>query len=209
MTYIKLKKHILYCTSILLVMLVLTSCKNETTEKIKNFKNETKAATNILKNVNTTQEKIEALSKEEPLSNKALKEWLPEILNRMKRTGYKSGSVNFANAPSIRGTFKDGDKEFHIEVTDGAGAMAGVVLMAGTTYQMDMEEEDERKHIKKVTENGIEARQTYMKKQNNTRLNFLYENRFYVEVRANGMTPEETWDAVEKIKLNRLMTLTK
>ncbi|WP_157607960.1 hypothetical protein [Seonamhaeicola sp. S2-3] len=209
MTYIKLKKHILYSTSILLVMLVLLSCKNETTKKIKNLKKETKAATTILKNVNTTQEKIEALSKEEPLSNKALKEWLPETLNGMKRTGYKSGSVNFANAPSIRGTFKEGNKEFHIEVTDGAGVMAGVVLMAGTTYQMGMEEEDERKHIKKVTENGIEARQTYMKQQNNTRLNFLYENRFYVEVRANSMTPEETWDAVEKIKLNRLMTLTK
>lgn len=201
-------KMIGYLSSVLPVifsLVLLGSCKNETTEKLKQAKDNANAAVNIMKDAGTIQERAQELSKKDPLSNEQFKGWLPESLSGMERTSYRVGSSSFSKASSIRGKYNSDGKEFKIEVIDGAGPMASMVLMAGTSYQMDMEEEDEYKHVKKVTRNGIEARQTYLKKQNHTHLNFLYENRFYVEVRSKGMNVDETWETLKDISLDDLL----
>lgn len=187
-----------------LLMIFLMSCKDETENKIEDAKNNANAVVNVLENTNSMQEKVEELSKMEPLTNEELKEWLPLSVSGMDRSSYEVGTATYGNASSIQGRYNNSGKEFKIEVVDGAGPVASMVLMAGTTYQMDMEKEDEYRHEVKVERKGIEARQTYLKKQNHTHLNFLYKDRFYVEVRAKKMGVDETWETLEDINLDQL-----
>ena len=55
-----------------------------------------------------------------------------------------------------------------------------------------------------VERDGIRARQTYYKQTNNTVLSFLYKDRFMIDIRAENIGVEETWEMVEALRLTDL-----
>lgn len=187
---------------------MMASCKKETREKIQNAKNEMEAATTIMNNATSMQERAAALAEKTPVTNEQFKAWLPESLDGIQRSAYKVGNNTFATATSVKGTYKKDNGEFVVEVVDGAGNMAGLVIMAGVANKVEMEEEDEFKHIKTVKKSGIEAKQTFYKEKNITTLKFLYDDRFLVDIRAEGFGVDETWDLLETLDLEGLQDLT-
>lgn len=184
-------------------------CKSDKAEKIQNAVEEVKAASSIYSQAGSLQEKVAVLSEKAPLSNDDMKAWLPEQLEGIERTGFKVGNAAYVNAASVKGTYKSGEgenrREFNVEVIDGAGPLASLVLMNGVTHNLDVEEEDENKHMQTVERDGIRARQTYYKQRNNTALSFLYKDRFLVEIRADNIGVEETWGMVEALRLQDLI----
>ncbi len=194
-------------TVIVIVALVsFIACKKETRDQLKKAKQEVSNATKIISNAKEIQEESAKLKEVTPLTNEELKAWLPEKVADLSRTGFKVGKTGYMNVASIEGTFKAGDgRELRVEIMDGAGEM-GSALMAGmgVASKMEVEEEDESKHLQTVTKNGVKAKQTYYKKRDDTELQFIYSGRFMVMVRTKDAKPGKTWELVEKLNLESL-----
>ena len=194
-------------TVIVIIALVsCIACKKETRDQIKKAKQEVSNATKIISNAKEIQEESAKLKEVTPLTNEELKAWLPEKVADLARTGFKVGKTGYINVSSIEGTFKAEDgRELKVEIMDGAGEV-GSALMAGmgAASTMEVEEEDERKHLQTITKNGVKARQTYYKKRDDTELQFIYADRFMVIVRTKDAKPEKTWELVEKLNFESL-----
>ncbi len=205
----KITKKILL---LLLMAITVVSCKKETRDKIKQAKQVISNTTTVVEKAKAAEEEMSELKDAVSLTNTDLKEWLPESLEGLKRTGFKVGAAGYMNVASIEGTFKseDNDKKLSIQIIDGAGKMGSVMIASlGFASKMDMEEEDENRHLKTVDVNGIKAQQTYLKKRNETKVQFVYKKRFGVIVDGLDMSPEETWEAIEKLNLEELVDKTK
>jgi len=179
----------------------------EVKEKLKKAKQGVSNVTTIAEKAQEAQEDIEKLKDVTPLTNEELKEWLPQSVEGLERSGFKVGAAGYANVASIEGTYslKGQDQKFKVSVIDGAG-QAGSMIIAGLgmAAKMDMEQEDENKHTKSVTVGDVRAQQTFHKKRNETALQFVVDNRFGVMVNGVKMNPEKTWKFVEELNLNNL-----
>ena len=163
-------------------------------------------ATKIISNAKEIQEESAKLKEVTPLTNEELKTWLPEKVADLSRTGFKVGKTGYMNVASIEGTYKAEDgRELRVEIMDGAGEIGSALMVGmGAANKMEVEEEDERKHLQTITKNGVKAKQTYYKKRDDTELQFIYSGRFMVIVRAKDTKPEKTWELVEKLNLESL-----
>lgn len=180
-------------------------------ESVKQAKEAGETAKNIQKvvsNAGDMQAQMEHLAEVEPLSQSELKEWFPTEIDGFKRTAYKGGEAAMLNVVSGNATYKKDDEEnqsFTIDLTDGAGSMAGsIVSMFQMRMQMDMEEEDENGYTRMVDKNGYRAEEKQSDRYNSAGLMFLEGQRFAVQIEGQNMTADELWDVVKKLKLNQL-----
>ena len=193
---------------IALALATITACKdNPVSKKIKETKENVSNTKKAVEEINEIQKDIQELQEEEPLTNEELKEWLPEEIAGMKRTGYKAGHMGVMKIASIEGTYSNEDKskKFKVEVIDGAGVM-GASATAGMRMilSQDFEEEDEYRSKRTVKKNGVKAIEQYVKNNNKSTLEFLQDERFYIKVTGTNLDVEETWDAVDELKTDKL-----
>jgi len=164
---INLMKNSINTVLVLLLIIVIASCKKETREKIKQAKQGISNTAIIVKNAKKTNEHINKLREATPLTNGVLKSWLPESINGMKRTGFIAGQAMYVNMASIEGTYGMPDepkyvkndegqnvsnpnkKGFTVSVMDGAGPTASTMIGSLTMMSnMSFEEDNERHHKK-------------------------------------------------------------
>ncbi|MAU15360.1 MAG: hypothetical protein CMH46_07455 [Muricauda sp.] len=191
---------------VIMALVSFIACKKETRDQLKKAKQEVSNATKIISNAKEIQEESAKLKEVTPLTNEELKTWLPEKVADLSRTGFKVGKTGYMNVASIEGTYKAEDgRELRVEIMDGAGEIGSALMVGmGAANKMEVEEEDERKHLQTITKNGVKAKQTYYKKRDDTELQFIYSGRFMVIVRAKDTKPEKTWELVEKLNLESL-----
>ncbi len=199
-----MKKYILP----FVVFSMLVGCKdNPVSKKIKETKETVSNTTNAVKEMNKMQDDIKDLSETEPLTNDELKAWLPDEINGMKRISYKAGQAGMMGVASIEATYanEDKSKKFSINVIDGAGEM-GAALTAGARMLMsqDMEEEDEYSIRRTVKRSGRKAMEDFRKDDSRTKIQLMENNRFYIEADGDNMSLDETWDAIDELKLKKL-----
>ena len=191
----------------LIAFTVVLSCENPVSKKIKETKEDVSNASKVVKEMNDLQDEIKELKTVEPLTNDELKAWLPDDINGMNRTGYKAGQMGFMNIASIEATYnmEDKSKKFKIEILDGAGEM-GANATAGMRilFAQDFEEEDEYKSRRTVKKKGKKAIEEYRKRNNNSTIEFMHDERFYIKATGTNMDIDETWDAIEELDLNDL-----
>lgn len=199
-----MKKYVLA----LFVFSALISCKdNPVSKKIKETKNAVSNSTNAVQEMTKMQDDIKELQETTPLTNEELKSWLPEEVKGMKRTSYKAGQAGMMNISSIEASYSNEDKSksFTINIIDGAGQV-GAAATAGLRMVMsqDFEEMDENGSRKTVTKNGKKAIEEYRSGNNNTKIQLMEGNRFYLEANGKNMDLDETWDAVDELDLEKL-----
>lgn len=196
-------------TLILFVMsLVLVSCKSEKKSEVEktvdNLSNTIKAASML----DEAKEEVADLSKLTPVTKEAFKDWLPEEIGGLKRSGFKAGQTSMVNISSIEGTYKNEDetKVITINVIDRAGDMAAASTMGITMmFSMNFDEETGDYYKRSVTKGGGKAVEEYHKVQNRTEIDMLKNNdRFYVKMIAKGMNPDEAWKAFNTINFKSL-----
>lgn len=191
-----------------IVCSALIACKdNPVSKKIKETQETVSNTTNAVKEMNKMQDDIKDLSEIAPLTNDELKAWLPDDINGMKRISYKAGEVGMMGISSIDATFanEDKSKKFSINLIDGAGEMGAAVTMSmRMMMSQDFEEENETSIRKTVTKNGKKAIVDYRKDDTRSKIQFMEDNRFYIEAEGENMSIDETWDAIEELKLNKL-----
>ena len=199
-----MKKYVLA----LLVFSVFMSCKdNPVSKKIKETKEAVSNTTNAVEEMTKMQDDIQELQEITPLTNEELKSWLPDEVNGMKRISYKAGQAGMMGIASIEAAYanEDKSKKFTITIIDGAGQV-GAAATAGMRMVMsqDFEEETETGSRRPVTKNGTKAIEEYRSGNNNSTIQLMEGNRFYLEAKGNNMDLDETWDAVDEIDLDKL-----
>ncbi len=199
-----MKKYVLA----LLVFSVFMSCKdNPVSKKIKETKEAVSNTTNAVEEMTKMQDDIQELQEITPLTNEELKSWLPDEVNGMKRISYKAGQAGMMGIASIEAAYanEDKSKKFTITIIDGAGQV-GAAATAGMRMVMsqDFEEETETGSRRTVTKNGTKAIEEYRSGNNNSTIQLMEGNRFYLEAKGNNMDLDETWDAVDEIDLDKL-----
>ncbi|TMM58751.1 hypothetical protein FEE95_04785 [Maribacter algarum] len=201
-------KNILKFSTGVLLFFSLISCFGEAKEKLNKAKEGVSNATTFVKEAKKVEGRIEELKNATPLTNEQLKKWLPKNLGDLVRTGFKVGQAGMYQVNSVEGTYKKTDSKqiFNVMLIDGAGPTGSMMTAGyGMFGNMEMETEDEYKHLQTVTVDGIKAQQTYKKKANNTQLMFAYQERFLITVNGTSMNVEETWEFTRKLDLEALV----
>ncbi|HET7361368.1 MAG TPA: hypothetical protein VFI78_05485 [Salinimicrobium sp.] len=170
---------------------------SEITEKVSNVGN-------MAEGYSELEERMKELSKVPSKTNDELKSLLPEEVAGMKRTGYSTGKLKIMNIASINGTYanEDKSKEVSVKIVDGAGE-SGALVLSGKymLFSRDFERESETEMEKSTTQNGTKAVVRHNKTNNNSTIQFMQNDRFYVEVHATNMSLEETWEFIEALDL--------
>ena len=192
----------------LFVFSALLSCKdNPVSKKIKETKQSVSNTTNAVREMNKIQEDVKDLSEITPLTNEEFKSWLPEKVNGMKRISYKAGQTGMMGIASIEATYanEDKSKKFTNNVIDGAGQMGAAATMGmRMVMSQDFEEEDENGYKRTTTKNGAKAVEEYRTNNNRSKIQLMQGNRFYLDATGTNMDLDETWDAIEEIKMKKL-----
>lgn len=198
-------KKYLWC---LILVSAFLSCKdNPVSKKIKETQQTVSNSTNAVKEINRMQEDITELQQATPLTNEELKSWLPEEVEGLKRISYKAGQAGMMNISTIQATYanEDKSKKFSISIIDGAGQV-GAAATAGIRMVMsqDFEEESETGSRRTVTKNGRKAIEEFRSDRNNSTIQLLEKNRFYLEAKGQNMDLDQTWDAIDDLDLEKL-----
>lgn len=193
---------------IILSLFLFVGCKdNPVSKKIKETKQSVSNTKNAMEEAKEMQKDIEALKEVTPLTNDELKAWLPDEINGMKRTKFTAGQASFMKIASIEATYESEDKskKFKIQVLDGAGEM-GAAATAGIRILLsqDFEEETESSIKKTVKRNGVKVIEEYNKNSNNSSIQFLQDERFFINAQGTDMDLDETWDVIKKLDVEDL-----
>jgi len=188
---------------------MLVGCKdNPAVENAEEVKDNVQNTTRTVKEMNSVKEGMESLAGMTPHTNEALKNWLPDEINGLVRTGFKAGQVGVVAITSIEATYEGQDKtkKFKFQLLDGAGEM-GSSAIAGARILLNQEfEEETQNRIKKTTmHNGIKAIEEFRKDGSKSSLQFVYGDRFYLDATGTNMTMEEVWSAVEGLHMDKLL----
>ncbi|MEX0996797.1 MAG: hypothetical protein WDZ45_07100 [Flavobacteriaceae bacterium] len=192
----------------IMCIFLFTACKdNPVVKKAKEVKDNVTNTQNVIKESTKMQDDIKELSEATPLTNDEMKAWLPEDVDGMKRTAFKTGAMGMMKIASVEATYAEEDKsrKFKVEVIDGAGEM-GALSTAGLrmAFSMDFEEESETKTRKTVTKNGVKAIEEYDKRRNQSVIQFMQDNRFYIKATGTNMEMDELWDLIDKMNAEDL-----
>ncbi|NCT16882.1 MAG: hypothetical protein COZ75_10930 [Flavobacteriaceae bacterium CG_4_8_14_3_um_filter_34_10] len=194
---------------ILSIAMLLFACKdNPVVKKAKKAKENVTNTQKVIKESTKMQDDIKELSEATPLTNDEMKTWLPDDVDGMKRTAFKTGAMGMMNIASVEATYATEDKSrtFKVEVIDGAGEM-GALSTAGLrmAFSMDFEEETESKTRKTVTKKGVKAIEEYDKRRNQSVIQFMQDNRFYIKATGTNMEMNELWDLIDKMNVDDLV----
>jgi len=193
---------------LLFATICMVACKdNPVSKKIKETKQNVSNTKNAVKEMNDIQKDLVELQNMEPLSNADLKEWLPEEVNGMKRISYKAGYMGALQIASIQAEYanEDKSKKFKIELIDGAGPMGASATMGmRMVLSQEFEEESETKSRRTVEKNGKKAIEEYRKNNNNSTIEFMENERFYIKGTGTNMDLDETWDNIEEMDADKL-----
>lgn len=193
---------------LLTIALLLFACKdNPAVKKVQQARENISNTQKVIKESTNIQESVKELSNAEPLTNDQMRDWLPGEIDGMKRTGFKTGAMGMMNIASVEATYasEDREKSFKIEVLDGAGEMGAVATVGlRMAFTMDFEEETETRTRKTVTKNGVKAIEEYDRNRNQSTIQLMHNDRFYVNATGYRMSVDELWKLIDKMKLNSL-----
>lgn len=191
----------------------MTACSNGPGKKLKEVRQKTKQATDLVKsisnlekdaaNVTDTMDKLKNL---EPFDNDRFQSWMPERLGEMKRESYQFSS-NMGNTGTLLFVNEDYSKTVELNIIDGAGE-AGSLVYASQTFMTGMVTnhfvESDEKLEKLVTRKGNKAIETYYKKTNDSEIQAIVDNRFIVSAKAKGTDIDELWGYIDRLNIGKL-----
>lgn len=196
-----------------IMIFALCACKEDKKEpgffdKVKETKETISNTSTLVDNVEKSQKLIKKLAETTPLSKDTFKNWMPEQLGDLERTKFKINSNTYVN--SIKLTYKlpktTNGKQIQIEVIDGAGNGSGVVYIYYLADGIERDSEDQTGYERTEKRDGITILETYKNEQygNQSRMKFLYNERFAINATGFRMKPDELWGYIKKLRLQNL-----
>ena len=124
----------------------------------------------VIKESTKMQDEIKELSEATPLTNDEMKAWLPEEVDGMNGTAFKTGAMGIMNIASVEATYTSEDKgrSFKVEVIDDAGEMGALATASlRMAFSMDFKEETESKTRKTVKKKVLKPLKNMTKEETN------------------------------------------
>ena len=201
--------------SILLFGILFSHGCGEKTKEIKDVVSETQE---IVKKTSKeaieapkTLNHLEALTKMTPVSDDAIKAWMPEELLGMPREFFNSGLMSQFGISSAAATFKQKANTYiNIKFVDGAGEK-GVTAIGPffMTKSMEVNRESASGYEKTVEQDGIKASERYTKSNEKYRITFLYKERLGITIESENLDREIVWKAIDAFDFDALLASSK
>jgi hypothetical protein len=201
--------------TITMLLLVVLACKDENnplnkikevTGKVKEAKQGIDNLDNVIDGAKDMQKNIEKLSELTPVSKDQIKAWMPEKLSDLKRTAY---NINSEMGMSVfKLSFKgDDEKKINITISDGAGKGSALVAMYSMFQNIEIDKESESGYERTQTFDGQPTLVKYQSSGNyeKTSLQCLIDQRFGIEANAWNMTPEELWQYLKQLEIEKVI----
>lgn len=155
------------------------------------------------------EQRINDLKTLTPVSNDVLKSVLPESMDGMKRKSLRVGEMNAMGVASASAEYENADdtKSLDIKVIDGAGeGGSGLASLMFFGFSSDREEITEH-GFEKTTE--IDGKRVLVKEEKDkdkvdSEIKWIHNERFLVELDAEGYSLDELTAIFRKIDLSAL-----
>lgn len=190
--------------SLVILVLFISACgsgKNET--------NEAMTALNGMKDIVSSagdiSERQNELKEMQPLTKDQVLQWAPEsVLGLPKKESTERYLEKDKYGYSGYNTYYKGqDKSIQLEVFDGAGSTI-YSRYAGMLSTDAMIQERENYYEKNVERDGVMVNEWYDSKRNDCSLFFIVDDRFVVNIKGSGFSPDEIWNNLSEFKLDEL-----
>lgn len=178
----------------------------EVTVKVKEAKQGIDNLDNIIDGAEDMQKNIKKLSELTPVSKEQIKAWMPEKVDDLKRTEYNISSQMGISVFKL--SFNgDHEKKINITISDGAGNGSALVAMYSMFQNMEIDTDSESSYERTQTFDGQPALVKYQSSKNYEKatLQCLIDQRFGIEANAWNMTPEELWQYIKQLKIEKLI----
>lgn len=145
----------------------------------------------------------------EPVDFRRLKEFLPETIAGMKRTGMEGSRTNVMGVASSKAeaSYEDGrGARLTYEITD-VGTLSGVTAMAFAWINIEIDKEGDSGYERTTKVAGRKAYERYNRGARTGELDVIVAGRFIVGIKATGVEMKTFQEAVAKLDLAKLEAL--
>lgn len=193
--------------TILLILLVCTACKKENNplNKIKEVNKNIDNIQEAAKALNEAQVNSKELAKLKPVTKEQIKAWMPEKLGDLKRSSFQ---ISKELGMTCKLVFKGQDnKSININIIDGAGTGAPMMAVFSMMQSMDIDKESDTGYGRTQKIDGQPMLVKYQSKENyeKSTLQCLLNERFGIEANAWNMTPDELWQYLKQLEIEKLI----
>lgn len=132
-----------------------------------------------------------------------LRDLLPEKLAGLPRTGVggKKTGVAQMQISLAEATYREGDKEIEVTITDTGGMALALVGMASWMNLEIDEENQDGSYTRTTTVNGHKAFENFDPQQGSGETSLVVGNRFMVLVKGSGVAPSDISSAIKELDL--------
>lgn len=171
----------LYPVTIIMVMLMAMSCKDNTSQ-------DNKEAIRVTKDMLLRSPKDEVeLKNKIPLNKQELEDSFPLRIGTYERD-FQHVSEDMA---TTEGAFGDG--KIYLKIVDSHGPIGSSIITTFNALYDLKEEMQPATIIEKKSQNGIKTVNRYETDTGNSSIELIYLNRFHVLLQGKNLTPEELW----------------
>ncbi len=195
----KSKRNISRLQPLLTVFLFLwMSCqKNDSIQKL------------AIENPNeTTELSIQELASAIPVTRDQLKKWIPTQIGEYSIIKTIIGYKESVDMSAIKGTYghrSDPSKQVVMEILDGAGPVASVLLSGSIQkLNLDFEELKTDGYSRIHKRNGQRVWEVENTREGISEVEFIHEGRFLVSIKGHHLRNEELWSFVDYLDFNTL-----
>ncbi|SMD44228.1 hypothetical protein SAMN00777080_2848 [Aquiflexum balticum DSM 16537] len=195
----KLKRRIFKIQALIALFLILgISCQ----------KNESSQKAIVEKSGETSQLSMQDLASIIPITREQLKNWIPKQIGEYKITKTVIGYKESVDMSAIKGTYShqsDPSKQVVMEVLDGAGPVAAVLLSGSIQkLNLDFEELKADGYSRIYNKNGHRVWEVENTREEISELEFIHEGRFLVSLKGQHLRNEELWTFADYLDFKAL-----
>jgi len=178
----------------------------EATDKVKGAKEGLGNVSEVAKNMEDAKGNIKRLSKLKPITKEQIKTWMPEEVGDLKRSSF---NISKELGMTCKLVFKDEDnkRKININIIDGAGNGAPMMAMFSMMQNMDIDKENDAgyERTEKFGSQKVYVKYEKLTNYEKSKLQCTLNGRFGIEANAWGMTPEELWEYIQKLEIEKLI----
>ena len=200
--------------AITMLLLMIVACKKENnpinkfkqaTEKVKEAKQGLENVNKIVKGAEDAQKNIKKLSELTPISKEQIKAWMPENVGDLKRSSFQ---ISKEMGMKFKLVFKgDEGKKINLNIIDGAGNGAPMMSMFSMMQHIDIDKENDTgyERTQKMGNQKVYVKHEKSANYEKSKLQCILNGRFGIEANAWKMTPEELWQYIQKLEIEKLI----
>jgi len=188
-------------------VILFAACKSpEQKAEEKAAKNLVEGLSEMAKSTTKMESKVEDLKKLTPISNEALKSFLPEELVGMRRSNFNvTSAMGFAAGEAEYA--QDDTSEVRVSIHDCAGEAGSAFYSMQYFLRLNMEQENDNGYNKAIDFMDSRAVETYDKSANEYSLVFLAADRFLISVAGDNVGLDKVKETAKALDYDKLKGL--